>query len=42
MRDPRLGSLHWDIMVAARHRPAAIETIQGDRRFPKFGGKGGN
>lgn len=37
-----VGSLHYDIMVAAPHRPAAGETVQGDRWFPKFGGKGGN
>jgi ribokinase len=37
-----VGSLHYDIMVSAPHRPAAGETVQGDRWFPKFGGKGGN
>ncbi|WP_210530406.1 PfkB family carbohydrate kinase [Rubellimicrobium arenae] len=37
-----VGSLHYDIMVAAPHRPAAGETVQGDRWHPKFGGKGGN
>jgi len=37
-----VGSLHYDIMVAARHRPAAGETVQGSRWYPKFGGKGGN
>ncbi len=37
-----VGSLHYDIMVAAPHRPAAGETVQGDRWYPKFGGKGGN
>lgn len=36
------GSLHYDIMVAAPHRPAAGETVQGIRWHPKFGGKGGN
>jgi ribokinase len=37
-----VGSLHYDIMVAAPHRPAAGETVQGHRWYPKFGGKGGN
>ena len=37
-----VGSLHYDIMVAAPHRPAAGETVQGQRWHPKFGGKGGN
>ncbi|EYD74843.1 Ribokinase [Rubellimicrobium mesophilum DSM 19309] len=37
-----VGSLHYDIMVAAPHRPAAGETVQGNRWYPKFGGKGGN
>jgi len=37
-----VGSLHYDIMVAAPHRPAAGETVQGDCWYPKFGGKGGN
>ena len=37
-----VGSLHYDIMVAAPHRPAAGETVQGSRWYPKFGGKGGN
>ncbi|EYD76144.1 Ribokinase [Rubellimicrobium mesophilum DSM 19309] len=37
-----VGSLHYDIMVAAPHRPVAGETVQGERWFPKFGGKGGN
>ena len=37
-----IGSLHYDIMVAAPHRPAAGETVQGERSRPKFGGKGGN
>jgi ribokinase len=37
-----VGSLHYDIMVAAPHRPAAGETVQGERWHPKFGGKGGN
>lgn len=37
-----VGSLHYDIVVAAPHRPSAGETVQGDRWYPKFGGKGGN
>ncbi len=37
-----LGSLHYDIMVEATHRPAKGETVTGDCWFPKFGGKGGN
>jgi ribokinase len=37
-----VGSLHYDIMVSAPHRPAAGETVQGDRWYLKFGGKGGN
>lgn len=36
------GSLHYDLMIAAPHRPAAGETVQGTRWYPKFGGKGGN
>lgn len=37
-----VGSLHYDIMVWASHRPAAGETVAGERWAPKFGGKGGN
>lgn len=37
-----VGSLHYDIVVEAPHRPAAGETVTGIRWFPKFGGKGGN
>ena len=37
-----LGSLHYDIMIQAPHRPATGETVTGQRWFPKFGGKGGN
>ena len=37
-----VGSLHYDIMVWASHRPAAGETVTGERWAPKFGGKGGN
>lgn len=37
-----LGSLHYDIMVEAPHRPAKGETVTGERWYPKFGGKGGN
>lgn len=37
-----VGSLHHDLVVAAPHRPAAGETVQGTAWFPKFGGKGGN
>lgn len=37
-----LGSLHYDIMVEASHRPVKGETVTGKRWFPKFGGKGGN
>ncbi len=36
------GSLHYDIMVEAPHRPEKGETVQGYRWYPKFGGKGGN
>ena len=37
-----LGSLHYDIMVEATHRPIKGETVTGDCWYPKFGGKGGN
>ena len=37
-----LGSLHYDIMVEAPHRPVKGETVTGERWYPKFGGKGGN
>ena len=37
-----VGSLHYDIFVEAPHRPAAGETVAGQRWYPKFGGKGGN
>lgn len=37
-----LGSLHYDVMVEATHRPAKGETVTGQRWYPKFGGKGGN
>jgi len=37
-----LGSLHYDIMVEASHRPVKGETVTGTRWYPKFGGKGGN
>ena len=37
-----LGSLHYDIMVEATHRPVKGETVTGDCWYPKFGGKGGN
>lgn len=37
-----VGSLHYDIMVEASHRPVAGETVSGDLWYPKFGGKGGN
>lgn len=37
-----VGSLHYDIVVAAPHRPAAGETVTGTRWHPAFGGKGGN
>ena len=35
-----LGSLHYDIMVEATHRPVKGETVTGDCWYPKFGGKG--
>jgi len=37
-----VGSLHYDIMVQAPHRPTKGETVTGSAWFPKFGGKGGN
>ncbi|CAM3364464.1 PfkB family carbohydrate kinase [Paracoccus nototheniae] len=37
-----LGSLHYDIVVAAPHRPVAGETVTGTAWRPVFGGKGGN
>ncbi|RDD97774.1 PfkB family carbohydrate kinase [Paracoccus pantotrophus] len=37
-----VGSLHYDIVVKAPHRPAAGETVTGSRWHPAFGGKGGN
>jgi len=37
-----LGSLHYDIMLEATHRPEKGETVTGNRWYPKFGGKGGN
>ena len=37
-----VGSLHYDIVVDAHHRPAAGETVAGTAWRPVFGGKGGN
>ncbi|WP_306752701.1 ribokinase [Paracoccus actinidiae] len=37
-----VGSLHYDIVVSAPHRPAAGETVTGSGWRPVFGGKGGN
>ena len=37
-----VGSLHYDIVVSAPHRPTAGETVTGSRWHPAFGGKGGN
>jgi ribokinase len=37
-----VGSLHYDIVVSAPHRPAAGETVTGTAWHPVFGGKGGN
>ena len=37
-----VGSLHYDIMVAAPDRPRKGETVAGLSWSPKFGGKGGN
>ncbi|WP_455853218.1 PfkB family carbohydrate kinase [Pantoea endophytica] len=36
------GSLHYDIMLAAHHRPEKGETVMGSGCSYKFGGKGGN
>lgn len=36
------GSLHYDIMLAAHHRPEKGETVIGSGCHYKFGGKGGN
>jgi ribokinase len=36
------GSLHYDIMLAAHHRPEKGETVIGSGCRYKFGGKGGN
>lgn len=37
-----VGSLHYDIVIDAPHRPAAGETVTGSAWRPVFGGKGGN
>jgi ribokinase len=37
-----VGSLHYDIMVDAHHRPEKGETVLGTGCSYKFGGKGGN
>lgn len=37
-----VGSLHYDIIVDAPHRPRTGETVMGFDWHPKFGGKGGN
>lgn len=37
-----VGSLHYDVMVEAPHRPRKGETVTGQAWYPKFGGKGGN
>ncbi|WP_456310167.1 ribokinase [Serratia proteamaculans] len=37
-----IGSLHYDIMLAAHHRPEKGETVIGSSCAYKFGGKGGN
>ncbi|XBS67895.1 PfkB family carbohydrate kinase [Acerihabitans sp. KWT182] len=37
-----VGSLHFDIMVNAHHRPEKGETVIGSGCSFKFGGKGGN
>lgn len=37
-----VGSLHYDIMVAAPDRPRRGETVIGEAWWPKCGGKGGN
>ncbi|KTS73749.1 MULTISPECIES: PfkB family carbohydrate kinase [Pantoea] len=36
------GSLHYDIMLDAHHRPEKGETVMGTACRYKFGGKGGN
>ncbi|PQH13102.1 PfkB family carbohydrate kinase [Raoultella ornithinolytica] len=36
------GSLHYDIMLDAHHRPEKGETVMGTGCAYKFGGKGGN
>ncbi|GAA3886358.1 ribokinase [Gibbsiella dentisursi] len=36
------GSLHYDIMLQAHHRPEKGETVIGSACSYKFGGKGGN
>ena len=36
------GSLHYDIMLDAHHRPEKGETVMGTACKYKFGGKGGN
>lgn len=36
------GSLHYDIMLDAHHRPEKGETVMGSGCTYKFGGKGGN
>lgn len=37
-----VGSLHYDIMLDAPHRPEKGETVMGTSCHYKFGGKGGN
>ena len=37
-----VGSLHYDIMLTAPHRPEKGETVMGTACRYKFGGKGGN
>ncbi len=37
-----VGSLHYDLMIDAPHRPRTGETVAGSKWYPKFGGKGGN
>lgn len=37
-----VGSLHYDIMLDAPHRPEKGETVMGTACRYKFGGKGGN
>lgn len=36
------GSLHYDIVIHAHHRPEKGETVIGSGCSYKFGGKGGN